>query len=96
MKSLERHPAEAVFGAQNAHVMHRMREAQRAVDWLIAKGFTVLSVKVRDRNPVIWIEGSSLCESLEGGVHVVKGAGAEREVVMAASVEGAQVQWRAS
>lgn len=95
MASLQQHPAEVLFGAQNAHVMQRMREAQRAVDRLIADGFTVLAVKVRDRNPVIWIEGCARCAELRG-VEVASRKGTSRAQIMAATVEGAQVQWWAA
>ncbi len=93
-KAKQQHPAEQLFGGQNAHMMQSMRATQRAVDWLILHHFTVLSVVVRDRNPVIWIAASARCAQLDGGTHVITDGPKGRREVMAATVEGCQVHWR--
>lgn len=94
MESLARHPVEVLFGAQNAHVMQSMRAAQRAVDRLIADGYTVHSINVRDRRPVIWIAACERCAALDGAAHIVRThAPGQRQTVMAARIEGCQVQW---
>lgn len=94
MEALARHPAEALFGAQNAHIMHAMRVAQRAVDQMIADGYTVNSVEVRDRNPVIWIATCARCAELGGAAHIVRTHTlGTRVTVMAVNIGGSQVQW---
>lgn len=79
---------------QNDHILDRMQQAELAVEQLVARGFTVLSVKVEDRNPLIWIQHSARCNQLDGGVHVITQGPRGREEVMAATFEGCQVQWR--
>lgn len=88
---------ESVFGAQNAHMVESLRAAQRAVDRLVVDGFTVHSVDVRDRNPVIWIAPCERCAELTAAAHVTHThTNGMRTTVMVATVEGCQVQWVAS
>lgn len=90
------HPIAAARNAQNEHIASRLEAARQAVAWLGREGFTVISVQVRNRNPVIWIEGCAHCARLDGGVHTIRGSGVERETVMAAVVMDCEVHWRAS
>lgn len=78
----------------NEHVLGGLWQADAGVKWLVQNGYTVLSVEIGARNPLIWIANCSACQRLDG-VMVIRQSG-ERgiERVMAALVAGCQVQWR--
>lgn len=87
------HPPALV--AQNRHVLDQLSRAYRCALHLTDAGFTVLSVHIECRRPVLWIQHAPACAHL-GGVWIVHHPtprGAER--VMVAVIEGCQVQWMA-
>lgn len=92
----------AELGMQNAHMLDQLTCAQLAVAKLVREGFTVLSVHVEHHRPTIWIQNCAWCGELEGAVMIWRpdpfGAcphcgKAHFENVMAAPLEGCQVQW---
>ena len=93
MKALRKHPAEALFGAQNAHILESLRTVDHAVEQLLARGFTVHGIEVRDRRPVVWVAACERCVELGGAAHVIRSQSGQRVTVMAAVFEGCQVQW---
>lgn len=78
---------------QNDYIAHQVEKVATAVPALAAQGFTVLSVHIAERNPVIWVQRSPRCERLKGAWRVLRAVGQGREAVMAAPYEGCQVQW---
>ena len=90
------------IGEQNVHMLDQLDSAYMCAAKLVRAGFTVLSVHVEHHRPVVWIQNGSLCGEIEGAVmirrpgplgvcpHCGKG---HFENVMAAPLEGCQVQW---
>lgn len=76
------------------HVLDRLYQAEVAVEWLVKNKFTVLSVEVSGRNPIIWIANSSANTRLSGVMVIRQSSERGIERVIAAIVEGCQVQWR--
>ncbi len=54
----------------NEHAMNHMDKAKGCAKWLVAQGFTVLSVAVGRRNPRIEIQTCRRCSALEGAIFI--------------------------
>lgn len=85
------HPG--AIGKGNSHILDTLTVAYRAALKLAEDGYTVQSVEVSGRNPIIWVLSSRRCDKLGGVATVIRGRANGREIVMAAKVHGAQVQW---
>ena len=81
------------IGAQNEHMLDALALAQMCSAKLIREGFTVLSVHVEQHRPVIWIQNCAWCGELEGAVMIRRRGPFGIEQIMAAPLEGCQVQW---
>lgn len=81
------------IGEQNAHMLDQLACARLAVAKLIREGFTVLSVHVEHHRPVIRIQNCSWCGELEGAMRIRRPGPHGPENIMAALLEGCQVQW---
>jgi hypothetical protein len=85
------HPG--TLGEGNRHVLDTLTVAYQAALQLAEDGFTVEKVEIATRNPRIWIVPCRRCAALRGVATVTRGVAGGRELVMAANVRGAQVQW---
>lgn len=79
--------------AQSSHIVGSLATATKCVQRLVREGFTVLSVHVGCRNPVIVIQPSPRCERLRGGVAMIASTARGRKQLMATSFEGCEVMW---
>lgn len=93
MAALQRHAAEECFGVQNVHILRNLSAAQRGVEWLVVNGFTVVEAKLGARRPVIEIQTCAQCDSLVGAMKMKVATANGPVQVMAAVVEGCQIQW---
>lgn len=80
-------------GEQNTYMLDAITLAQICAVKLVREGFTVLSVHVEHHRPVIWIQNCAWCGELEGAVMIRRRGLYGIENVMAAPLEGCQVQW---
>lgn len=80
--------------AQNTHILDQLDSAWAAVDALVRDGFTVLSVVINGRQPVICIQACARCDLLNGKWFRVEPARDGNLVSWQATILGAQVQWR--
>ena len=81
------------IGEQNVHMLDQLDIAYMCATKLVREGFTVLSVHVEHHRPVVWIQNGSLCGELEGAVMIRRPGPHGIENIMAAPLEGCQVQW---
>jgi len=88
------HPIQ--IGPQNKHVLDNVAKAYQAALALANDGFTVLDVKVGQRNPIIEIQPCRQCRQLHGALRMIDNTGPHRCDVYAARYRGAQVEWRES
>lgn len=79
--------------AQNEHILVSNETVRRCVAWLIQHGYTVLGIEIGDRNPVVWVQMCSRCDALGGAMRRIRKEAGWSETVMAAPVQGCQVQW---
>lgn len=73
----------------NTQVLDRLRAAQAAAEQLSRRGFVLAGVEIGARNPVVWVEHTPACDGLKSAA-CMRYPGS---VVMAAPLEGVQVQW---
>ncbi len=88
------HPIQ--IGQQNKHVLDNLAVAYHAALDLSENGFTVLDVKIGQRNPIIEIQSCRKCQRLGGGLRMIDNTGPHRQYVIATHHKGAQVEWRES
>ena len=81
---------------QNNLVIDHLTDAYRAVLGLAEMGYTVLDVKIGNRNPKIIIQPSRKCRQLHGALRMIDNTGSHRCDVYAANYRGAQIEWRES
>ncbi len=81
------------IGEQNAHMLDALACARLCASKLVREGFTVLSVHVEHHRPTIWIQNCAWCGELEGAVMIRRRGPHGIENIMAAPLEGCQVQW---
>ena len=93
METLQRHPAEKDLGQQNAHMLNSIAAAERCVRRLVNDGFTVHTIEMRDRQPVIWIAPDARCANFEGVVRLARTTLGTRFTVMTTTIDGCYVQW---
>lgn len=74
----------------NAQVLDRLRAATEVAETLARRGFILIDVQLGLRNPVVWVEHTSECQTLKAAYCVANLIG----VIMAAPVDGVQVQWQ--
>lgn len=82
------------IGEQNLHVLNMLALARVCVAELVREGFTVLSVNVEHHRPVIWIQNCVRCGDLESAAMIRRRDAFGIESIMAAPLDGCQVQWR--
>lgn len=93
METLKRHPAEEGFGQQNAHMLNSLEAAQQCVRRLVGDGFTVHTIEMRDRQPVIWIAPDARCANFKGVARTTRTTLGTRFIVMTTTIDGCYVQW---
>ncbi len=93
MESLQHHPAEESFGQQNAHMLNSIAAAERCERRLMADGFTVHTIEMRDRQPVIWIAPDARCAKFDGVARTTRTTLGTRFTVMTTTIDGCYVQW---
>jgi len=84
------------IGKQNKLILDHLSHAYQAALALAADGYTILDVKVGNRNPKIIIQPSRKCRQLHGALRMIDNTGPHRCDVYAARYRGAQVEWRES
>lgn len=88
------HPASV--GKQNQIILDHLASAYTAALALAAEGYTVLDVKVGNRNPKILIQSMRKCRQLQGALRMIDSTGPHRQHIYAARYRDAQVEWRES
>ena len=83
-----------LIGEQNLHMLNALALVRCCVGRLVRDGFTVISIHVEQRKPVIWIQRCARCEDLNGAVMIRRHDAVGAESVMVAPLDGCQVQWR--
>ncbi len=78
---------------QNRLMVERMLYVRNALDWLMCEGYTVLSVHIETRNPLIQIQSCKQCERLQGATKIRRNGSTGRETVMASLINFCQVEW---
>ncbi len=85
--------ASTVIGQQNAHILDTTSDAYRAALDLSERGFTVMEILVRDRQPVVRILGERRCEALKGTYNVIRSGPGRRIHTMSTVHKGARIEW---
>ncbi len=78
---------------QNRLIVDQMLYVRNALDWLISEGYTVLSIHLETRNPLIQIQSCKHCDQLQGATKIRRNGSTGREITMATSVCFCQVEW---
>ena len=78
---------------QNQHIGNKVLDVNKAVQFLILKGLTVLKVIIEGRNPLIWVQNSPHCDELKGVCSKMSHGEDGREEHRVAIVNNCQVQW---
>jgi len=86
------HPASV--GKQNQIILDHLASAYTAALALAAEGYTVLDVKIGNRNPKIIIQPGRRCRNLQGALRMIDNTGPVRQNIYAARYRDAQVEWR--
>jgi len=73
----------------NAQMLDRLQVVLKAAQELSRRGFVLAGVEIGPRNPVVWVEYTTRCDSLRGAA-IVRAAHAS---ILAAPLCGVQVQW---
>lgn len=74
----------------NAQLLDRLRATTLAAESLARRGFIITGIEIGPRNPVVWVEYSKACETLQGALIVQ----CQHYAVAAAVLGGVQVQWQ--
>lgn len=82
------------IGEQNVHMLNALALVRCCVGRLVRDGFTVVSIHIEQRKPVIWIQRCALCNELNGAAMISRPAVGGTENIMVAPLDGCQVQWR--
>jgi len=80
-------------GQQNKHIQQQVQLTTACVAQLVDAGFTVLVIQIENSKPAVWIEHSMKCSVLKGVMVMRRHGERGPEMVMAAVLEGCQVQW---
>ncbi len=78
---------------QNEHILATSADAHRCAMKLKEDGFSVLSIHIESRNPVVWIQLCNKCNKLRGATKVKCNTPEGMQTTMAVSLHGCQVQW---
>ncbi|HID48852.1 MAG TPA: hypothetical protein EYP40_04415 [Chromatiales bacterium] len=81
------------MASQNDHILSSTAAAHRCALKLAEDGYTVLSVLIEHRNPVVWVQNCAKCSRLRGASMVRRMGPLGRETIMATQLHGCQVQW---
>ena len=79
--------------SQNEHILATSTDAHRCAMKLKEDGFSVLSIHIENRNPIVWIQSCDRCNKLRGATKVKRHTAAGMQTTMAISLHGCQVQW---
>lgn len=79
---------------QNAHINAAVHSVAHCVETLIERGFTVLSIAVEGRRPIVWIQHTAHCRHLTGAWYRVEQATQGCVYTWQADLDGCRVQWR--
>lgn len=82
------------IGEQNVHMLNALALVRCCVGRLVREGFTVISINIEQRKPVIWIQCCARCDELKGAAMISRPAAFGTENIMVALLDGCQVQWR--
>jgi len=86
------HPSNSI-GQQNAHILDTTTDAYRAALDLSERGFTVLEILVKDRQPMVRILGERRCEQLKGTYNIIRSGPGQRVLKMSTTHKGARIEW---
>lgn len=82
------------IGEQNVHMLNALALVRCCVGRLVREGFTVISVNIEQRKPVLWIQRCARCDDLNGAAMISRRDAVGAESIMVAPLDGCQVQWR--
>lgn len=82
------------LGEQNLHMLNTLALVRCCVGRLVRNGFTVVSIHIEQRKPVIWILRCAQCDELKGAAMITRRGRFGVERIMVAPLDGCQVQWR--
>ena len=78
---------------QNNHIQKQIELTTACSNFLVNNSFTILLIRIENSKPVFVIEHSMNCSKLKGVVYGRRSGVYGPEMLVAADIEGCQVQW---
>lgn len=78
---------------QNKNIKEAVALLPTAVNALIRRNYTILSIEIEHGQPIIWIQACARAHHDLNGVMYVRRGGSRQEQTFQAQLDGCRVQW---